>query len=205
MKRPKYLKNSDCTAQTVKYRYWEIDYLWGEIPCLVGLNKWMDKEGMEFPLQGKIEEQIMVKIFGGSRMSENKGADFTCGDGKDWEVRSRNFSGATGNGFNVLHFCSSAMHQRGLTTNEDNTADAFCDKLEKVDGFIVIDTQNWRSYSELHIWRIPARVIAELYMRDEWKACNRRGRRRTRDIYDISTKTFLNTMESIGLNTVNCA
>ena len=41
----------------------------------------MHKEGMEFP-QGKLEEQIMVKIFGGSRMSENKGADFTCEEAK---------------------------------------------------------------------------------------------------------------------------
>lgn len=203
MKRPEYLKNSDCTAQTVKYRNWEIDYLWGEIPFLVKLNKLLTEENMEFPLQGKLEEQIMVKIFGGSRMSENKGADFTCGDGKDWEVRSRNFSGKCG--FNVLHFCSSAMHQRGINSGNDNTVDAFHDKLKKIDGFIVIDTQNWSPYSELHIWRIPARVISELYLRDEWKACNRRGRGRSRQIYDISTKTFLNTMENIGLNTVNCA
>ena len=199
MKRPKYLENSDCTTQTIKYRYWEIDYLWAEIPCLVGLNKWMDKEGMEFPWQGKLEEQIMVKIFGGSRMSENKGADFTCEDGKAWEVRSRDFSK-----INVLNFCSSSKKLYGQIRGEDNTVDAFCDKLEKVDGFIVIDTQNGRSHSELHIWRIPARVISELYLRDEWKACNKRGRGRSKEIYDISAKTFLNTMENIGLNTTVC-
>ena len=200
MKRPKYLKNSDCTTQTAKYRYWEIDYLWGEIPCLVGLNKWMDKEGMEFPLQGKIEEQIMVKIFGGSRMSENKGADFTCGNGKDWEVRSRDFSSKGGS----VHFCSSSMKHYGQVKKVDNTVDAFCDKLEKVDGFIVIDTQNWRSYSEFHIWKIPARVISELYIRDEWEQADQRGGARTKDIYNISPATFLNTMKKIGLNTTVC-
>ena len=212
MKLPEYLKGNDCAGHSVKYKNWTVEYLWAEIPYLVKLNHLMSEEDMKFPLGGKVVEQITAKVFDGARSEkENRGWDIKCGEGKKWEVRARNMSSTLQpNGStlctNSLHFGKSARrHWMGKgVTSEDNSAESVKEKMSEVDGYIVVNTADWRPYSELHFWKIPSMVIKGLYDNEEWIKHRKRSTAR-RANPDISCSVFKNTMESLGLNTVNCA
>jgi hypothetical protein len=211
MKLPKYLKGCDHAGQGVKYKNWTIEYLWAEIPFLVELNQLMDSENMEFPLDGKVVEQLTAKVFDGARSEkENRGWDIKCGEGKKWEVRARNMrpilqvNGST-ICTNSLHFGKTARrHWMGKgVTSEDNSAESVKEKMSEVDGYIIVDIADWRPYSELHFWKIPSMVIKGLYDNKGWIK-SRKGKPARRANPDVSCSVFKNTMESLGLNTVNC-